>query len=78
MAFWTDCPITALGDKPNELAPIRQCHPIFYDGDKYVTVMVEGIKTSFKAGYLYTAPGRLGEVPTADPTAFLVNGAASC
>jgi hypothetical protein len=36
---------------------------IAYDGDKFVTIRVGGISTTVKAGYLYTQPGRCGEVP---------------
>ena len=72
MRFWTDYPIKQLGDRPNEIAPVRECSPLFYDGDKYVTVLVDGVEATFKSGYLYSAPGRYGEVPTADASQFIV------
>jgi len=60
---WTDYPIVELGDVPNTDAPIRECEVIGFDGDKYADVIVGGVKTSFKAGYLYKEQGRCGEVP---------------
>lgn len=62
---WTDYPIETLGDKPGEKAPIRRVRVDSYDGNKYVEVTVLGadVQYSFKAGYLYSKPGRLGEVP---------------
>lgn len=65
--YWTDYPIVELGDEPGVKAPVRKCKPIKYDGNKYTTVEVGGIITSFKAGYIYTSPGRHGTVPVADP-----------
>lgn len=70
MTYWTDYPITELGDEPGKEAPVRKCHVLSYDGDKYVETIVGGVKTSFKAGYVYTAPGRCGEVPKAPLDAF--------
>ena len=64
---WTDYPIAELGDEPGKEAPVRECTPLRYDNDKYCAVLVEGVLTNFKAGYLYTAPGRLGEVPKLNP-----------
>lgn len=61
--FWTDYPITELGDESGKEAPVRQCNPIAYDGDKYCRVVVQGITTAFKAGYIYTQKGRSGDVP---------------
>lgn len=63
MRVWTDYPITQLGDTPNQRAPVRECSVIAYDGDKYATVVICGVETSFKAGYLYTQAGRCGDVP---------------
>lgn len=62
MKAWTDYPIVELGDTPGQAAPIRECKALGYDGDKYVSVGVGGIETSFEAGYLYKEPGRCGEV----------------
>lgn len=63
MKAWTDYPITELGDTEGQKAPVRECEVISYDGDKYCDVIVGGILTSFKCGYLYSAEGRFGEVP---------------
>lgn len=62
MKAWTDYPFDALGDEAGKEAPVRECEVIAYDGDKYVTVIVDGHKASIKAGYVYEAPGRAGEV----------------
>jgi hypothetical protein len=64
MKAWTDYPIVQLGDTGGQRAAVRECEVIAYDGDKYATVVVCGVKTSFKAVYLYTRAGRCGEVPT--------------
>ena len=63
MRAWTDYPIEELGDAPGKEAPIRECEVLGWDGDKYATVIVSGVRTSFKAGYIYTKPGRCGSVP---------------
>jgi hypothetical protein len=63
---WTDYPITELGDTSGEIAPIRSVSVVGWDGDKYATVIVEGIRTEIKRGYLYAAPGRCGEVNSID------------
>ena len=39
-------PFIELGDIPYEKAPIRKCHLLSYDGDRYMTVEVEGKKYS--------------------------------
>lgn len=59
---WTDYPFTQLGDIPNTVAPIRKVEVLSYDGDKRAKIIVEGIKTEIKAGYLYGQPGRFGQV----------------
>lgn len=64
MKAWTDYPFEALGDKPNEKAPIREIDVFSYDGDKYCRVGIGGIfLDSIKSGYIYQERGRLGEVP---------------
>lgn len=68
--YWTDYPIFELGDVSGQKAPIRECIPIGYDGDKYSRVIVGGVTTEFKAGYIYTKPGRCGGVPVADPKTY--------
>jgi hypothetical protein len=61
--FFTDYPITQLGDTPGEVAPVRACRIVEYDGDKYVTVEVEGERAEIKAGYIYPRPARCGDCP---------------
>lgn len=63
MKVFTDYPITELGDFPNMLAPIREAHVCSYDQNKYCRVVVEGVITDIKAGYLYERYGRSGDVP---------------
>jgi hypothetical protein len=64
MTYWTDYPFVELGDEPGKEAPIRKCDLISYDQDKYVMLRVEGVTTDIKSGYVYTRPGRCGEVPS--------------
>lgn len=63
MEVWTDYPILELGDKSGVEAPIRKCEVLGWDGDKYASVIVEGIRTTFKAGYLYPKEQRCGDGP---------------
>lgn len=63
MKAYTDYPFTFLGDVPHKEAPIRECVVVGYDGNKYCDIIVEGQRTSIKAGYIYTKPGRCGDVP---------------
>lgn len=67
MIAFTDYPITELGDTPNEIAPIRKCRVLSYDGNKYCQVVVGTTTKEIKAGYLYLLPGRYGEVPPINP-----------
>lgn len=60
MKAYTDYPFMPSDSRQS---PIREVVPISYDGDKYVVVMYDGDLWSFKAGYLYSESGRLGEVP---------------
>lgn len=60
---WTDYPILRMGDKSGELAPIRRCKIMSYDGNKYCRIRVGRYSESVKSGYLYTRAGRVGEVP---------------
>ena len=62
---WTDYPFTELGDAPYVKAPVRQVEVVSYDHNKYCKIWVDGCAhpLEVKAGYLYTAPGRIGEVP---------------
>lgn len=64
MRGYTDYPIIELGDEPEKRSPIRECDVISYDGNKYATVIIEGIETQIKEFYLYQKPGRCGSVPT--------------
>lgn len=71
--LYTDYPFSELGDNVGEIAPIREVLPLEYDGDKYCRVLVSGIESSIKAGYIYTQHGRCGEVPAFNPTEFFVD-----
>ncbi len=51
--YFTDYPIAELGDIAGERAPIRQVDLLDYDGDKYVTVRVQGVIEHIKGGYIY-------------------------
>ncbi|MGD9670320.1 MAG: hypothetical protein AB7U75_14980 [Hyphomicrobiaceae bacterium] len=54
MRAWTDYPFTFLGDTPNQQAPVRNVNVLFWDQDKYATIIVDGKHlTDVKAGYLY-------------------------
>lgn len=66
MIAFTDYPILQLGDKPRTQAPIRQVKIISYDGDKRCRVMIADLEFDIKCCYLYSQPGRLGEVETID------------
>lgn len=58
MKCYTDYPLIGLGDVEYKEAPIREVEFVSYDGDKYVTVLYDGIEYEFKSGYLYKTPGR--------------------
>lgn len=64
MKAYTDYPIEELGDTPGQLSPIRECTVYSYDGNKYCSVEVEGVRKQIKAGYIYQAPGRVSETPS--------------
>jgi hypothetical protein len=51
--YWTDYPIVEFGDEPGKKAPLREIQILYYDGDKYITGLVEGVFVSFKRGYVY-------------------------
>ncbi len=62
---YTDYPIFELGDAPGQVATIREVEALSYDGNKYCTIRVggpRGVIDTIKSGYLYTEPGRAGEV----------------
>ena len=61
---WTDYPFVQLGDISGKKAPIRRVKVISFDNNKYagIEILGYGVLSSVKAGYLYSQPGRLGEV----------------
>ncbi len=63
MKAWTDYPVTELGDVSGQIAPVRECTVLSWNGDKYCDILVEGVKTNIKRGYIYSEPGRATEVP---------------
>jgi hypothetical protein len=71
--LYTDYPFTELGDIDYQPAPIRKVMPLSYDGDKYVKVLVDGIYSEIKAGYIYTKCGRCGDVPAFNPESITLN-----
>lgn len=68
--LYTDYPFIELGDEPGKAAPVRKVLPLEYDGDKYCKVLVDGVKSEIKAGYIYTERGRCGEVPAFNPAEY--------
>jgi len=65
--YYTDYPIFELGDEPNKEAPIRTVMVLSYDGDKYCDIIVGGVVSTIKAGYIYKERGRCGEVEKFNP-----------
>lgn len=61
--YYTDYPFTELGDISGKEAPVREIQIVSYDDDKYVSIVVEGLHTEIKSGYVYTQKGSYGEVP---------------
>lgn len=61
MRAYTDYPFHFLGDTDGEEAPIRQVEVLYYDQDKRCKIVVEGVETEVKTGYLYTKPLRYEE-----------------
>lgn len=68
MRAYTDYPILELGDISGEEAPIREVKVISYDQDKRCNILVEGVETEVKRGYLYTKPVRSDEAYDNDLT----------
>jgi hypothetical protein len=63
---WTDYPVVAKGDIANKEAPIRPVIILTYDQNKYCLVRfpdLDNHEMEIKSGYLYTKPGRCGDVP---------------
>ena len=55
MRFYTDYPLTQLGDIPYQLAPIREITIISRDSDnQYIQCMVEGARCDIRPCYVYT------------------------
>lgn len=50
--YCTDYPITRLGDVPGKPAPVRKCRLLSYDGNKYCTILVDGLVVTIKRGYV--------------------------
>jgi hypothetical protein len=67
MKAWTDYPFEELGDIAHQQAPVRPVQVISYDGNKYCRIVVGGVESEVKLGYLYKKPGRCGEVPKLGP-----------
>jgi len=70
--LYTDYPFVELGDTPGEEAPIREVIPTSWDDNKYCDVVVDGISSNIKRGYIYTERGRCGDVPMFDPEEYMV------
>ena len=62
MKAWTDYPFAELGDTQGREAPVREITVLSYDNDKYCRILVDGSEFEIKAGYVYSSPGRYGEV----------------
>lgn len=61
--YWTDYPITELGDIPHKIAPVRECKVIRWLGARWLIAEAEGVQFKTKKFYVYTQKGRAGEVP---------------
>lgn len=59
--MFTDHPIVELDDAPDRQAPTRSARLLRFDGNKYATVRVGDIVTTFKAGYLHPDRSRCGQ-----------------
>lgn len=58
MKAYTDYPFRLLGDLEYKEAPMREIEVLSYDGDKYCNIVVNGILTEIKLGYIYKTPKR--------------------
>ena len=63
MKAFTDYPIEQLGDVVGQYAPIREVEVVSYDKSLYCEVVTQGVTEYIKAGYIFTEPGRVGNVP---------------
>lgn len=61
MKAYTDYPFTELGDVGGKPAPIRSVEVLAYDRNKYCTVLVEGVVSWVKSGYLYKNQARFSD-----------------
>jgi hypothetical protein len=62
--LYTDYPFVELGDAPGEPAPVREIQRVVsYDGNKYCEVLIDGMRLSLKAGYLYPDKPEPGTQP---------------
>lgn len=53
MTMYTDYPFAFLGDFSGKPSPVRKVKVVAYDGNKYLTVIVDGVLTEVKRGYVY-------------------------
>lgn len=53
MTLWTDYPFAALGDTVPGRGPWRRCVILYWNGDKYIDVLVEGRVENIKRWYVY-------------------------
>lgn len=60
MKAWTDYTFTELGDRIGHESPIRVVEVLTFDLHKRCRIIVEGLETMVKRGYLYRRPGRCG------------------
>lgn len=56
---YTDYPFISLRDIPGELAPVRRCEVLTYDGNKYCLIRVYGRIEEVKSDYLYMTASRI-------------------
>ena len=65
--YYTDYPITELGDKEFTEAPIRECKIVKLGcRNPYIYIEVEGIQKEIKCHYVYNEPKRCGETECVD------------
>lgn len=50
---YTDYIFIDLGDTPGKEAPVREIELVSYDQDKYVEILVGGVRDYIKSGYIY-------------------------
>lgn len=62
--YYTDYPFEELNDIPFKPAPVREITILSYDGDKYCKILVEGIISEIKSGYIYKEAKRYSDNST--------------